>query len=212
MTDDLTQRLFQLTVADNGLPCYEAIPPAASTAQTPSNTSADTTLAAPPRKSKKPGAYVVFLGQKAGVYTNWDDCRSQVTGIKHNSYLGYKTMNEARAAFEAARGRGLTFSFADATATVGQHITETRLSIEDLVLCTAFMDDATSVAMAPSGHLWYVVFQGVQPGVYRTYHEAMLSTTGLKGAALRSYRGRDEAVGAFKIALESGEVRKLTRG
>ncbi|TRM64920.1 hypothetical protein BD626DRAFT_567786 [Schizophyllum amplum] len=212
MADELTQRLFHLTVADDRPPRYEAEPPAASTAQTPSNTSVDTTLVAPLRKSKKPGAYVVFLGQKAGVYTSWDDCRAQVAGVKHNSYLGYKTTNEAHAAFEAARSRGLTFSFAGVAAAVGQQVTETRLSIDDLVLCTAFIDDETSLAMAPNGHLWYVVFKGAQPGVYRTYHEAMLSTTGLKGASQRSYGGRDAAIGAFKTSLESGDVYKMTRG
>ncbi|TRM63044.1 hypothetical protein BD626DRAFT_368110, partial [Schizophyllum amplum] len=153
--------------------------------------------------------YVVFIGRVAGVYTTWPECKAQVNGVKHNSYQGYPSVSEARAAFDVARRRGLTFSCSNATATVGRQISQTPMSSADLALGLAFLDDDASVAIAPHGHLWYVVFKGVQPGVYRTYNEVVLGTTGLAGAEHGSYRSREDAIAAFKVALGEGKVWRL---
>jgi viroplasmin and RNaseH domain-containing protein len=43
--------------------------------------------------------YVVFKGHCPGVYDNWEECHEQVSGFKGNRYKGYKSREEAEAAF-----------------------------------------------------------------------------------------------------------------
>ena len=88
--------------------------------------------------------------------------------MSHANLRGYTTVASARAAYEAARSRGLLFSCFDAVATVSRQISETRLTSDDLILCLAFLDDEASCAIASEDHDWYVVLKGSQPGVYRT--------------------------------------------
>ncbi|TRM58350.1 hypothetical protein BD626DRAFT_360221, partial [Schizophyllum amplum] len=170
----------------------------------PASTTPRSTQVSPGRN-----VYVVFIGRKAGVYTEWADCRAQVSAVKHNSYKSFGTLAKGQAAFAAAHARGLTFSCGSATLNVGRVVERYPMMPDDLPLCLAFIDDDTSTAMAAADHIWYVVFAGTQPGVYRTYHEAALATTGLNGAKQRSYMTRVEAEGAFKQALYAAEVHRL---
>ncbi|KAL1661533.1 hypothetical protein EV715DRAFT_214748 [Schizophyllum commune] len=215
--------MLQLAVADEPAPpAYSASPPSpaavpsepVATHATPSTARAVESRSCRGRPAKRPG-YVVFLGKTAGVYTTWyvvaDACNSQVAHVSHSVHHKYDSLAEAQAAFDVALGRGLTYSCGEGSIVVGRQRSAERLSPADLVLCLAFMDDETSMAMAPARHSWYVVYQGLQPGVYRTYVEVMLSTSGLQDAVHDKYKERDAAVDAFTSALQRGSVYRLTR-
>ncbi|KAI4517114.1 hypothetical protein K525DRAFT_180023, partial [Schizophyllum commune Loenen D] len=155
--------------------------------------------------------FAVFIGRQTGVFTNWDECNEQVTGVRHNSYKGYASKSLAEAAFSAAQTRGLTFACGPNTLSVSRVGVRVRLVESDLPLCLAFLDDETSIAMSGGDRqqFWYVVYRGSQPGVYRTYHEVVLATTGLFNTVHKSYRERDEAIDAFTEALRAGTVEKF---
>ena len=48
--------------------------------------------------AKKQKYYVVWQGKKPGIYTDWDDCKEQVAGVKGAQYKGFDSMAEAEAA------------------------------------------------------------------------------------------------------------------
>ncbi len=44
--------------------------------------------------------YVVWQGKKPGIYDSWDECKKQIEGFKAAKYMGFKTLEEAKIAFE----------------------------------------------------------------------------------------------------------------
>ena len=50
-------------------------------------------------KKNKSKYYVVWVGQKPGIYEKWSDCQEQVVGFPDAKYKSYKTRKEAEAAF-----------------------------------------------------------------------------------------------------------------
>lgn len=49
--------------------------------------------------AKAPKFYVVWVGLKPGIYTNWPECKAQVEGQIGARYKSYPTLDEARQAF-----------------------------------------------------------------------------------------------------------------
>lgn len=45
--------------------------------------------------------YVVWVGNKAGIFETWDDCKKQVMGVKGARYKSFPSKQEAEIAFEA---------------------------------------------------------------------------------------------------------------
>lgn len=50
---------------------------------------------------KKKNFYVVWRGRNIGIYNDWESCKLQVTGVKGSKYAGFRTLEEARIAFQA---------------------------------------------------------------------------------------------------------------
>lgn len=44
----------------------------------------------------KKNFYCVIKGRTPGIYTNWEDCKSQVNGYKGAKYKGFKSIQEAQ--------------------------------------------------------------------------------------------------------------------
>lgn len=65
-------------------------------------------------KRKKPKFYVVWEGNRPGVYTNWADCQLQVQGYPGARYKSFGSMQEAK---EAYRGEYHDYVGADAKPT-----------------------------------------------------------------------------------------------
>lgn len=53
--------------------------------------------------SKKSKYYVVWKGHKPGIYTNWEDCKTQVTGFENARYKSFETMKLAEMSFAAGK-------------------------------------------------------------------------------------------------------------
>jgi ribonuclease HI len=49
--------------------------------------------------AKKPKFYVVWKGKNPGIYESWDDCQSQIKGIKGAKYKAFATFKEAKKAY-----------------------------------------------------------------------------------------------------------------
>ncbi|KAG6824305.1 hypothetical protein H0H92_007273, partial [Tricholoma furcatifolium] len=56
-------------------------------------------LHATPSSSSQSRVYVVFKGQKPGIYETWAACEDQVSGFSHNSFKSYPTLEEAHDAW-----------------------------------------------------------------------------------------------------------------
>ena len=52
-----------------------------------------------PREEK---VYVVFAGRQLEIYTEWNDCKTQVWGFSRASYKSYDSMTKAKKAFYSA--------------------------------------------------------------------------------------------------------------
>ena len=52
--------------------------------------------------------------------------------------------------------------------------------------------------MSQHKHRYYVVWSGLEPGVYDSWQECQLQVTGVKGARYKSFPSRDEAVAAYR--------------
>jgi len=50
-------------------------------------------------KSSKSKYYVVWVGQKPGIYRSWPECQAQVVGFPNAKYKSFKTLNEAEDAY-----------------------------------------------------------------------------------------------------------------
>ncbi|KAL1658564.1 hypothetical protein GGF50DRAFT_120745 [Schizophyllum commune] len=154
-------------------------------------------------------AYTVYVGLEPGVYTTLPACLRQVEAVPHNSYKSFSSFSAAQRAFSAAAERGLVSTAAERAADIRRVVERQCMDLADLPLCLAFVDDPTSKAMVEGSHRFYVVYSGLQPGVYLTYHECTYLTSGYKGARHRSFVTEEEAVESMKEELRSGRVYKF---
>ncbi|TRM56319.1 hypothetical protein BD626DRAFT_414217 [Schizophyllum amplum] len=196
--DEITGLLSQLS-----LPSYPSTP-ASSPRTTP-----DASPLRSPCTSTQGSAYAVFVGRCPGTYTAWVDCLAQVKGASHNSYKSYPTLAAAERAYSAAADRGLVCTSQEKAAAIARRFRREQLKVEDLALCLHFLEDSTSKAMALGSSRFYVVYVGLQPGVYLTFHECSFLTSGYKGTLHESFPKRDDAIGAMERALATGRVVKL---
>ncbi|KAF8067518.1 hypothetical protein FPV67DRAFT_1669396 [Lyophyllum atratum] len=56
----------------------------------------------------KYAAYLVTKGRVPGIYLTWDAALDQISGFSHNSYKGYRTIEEAQAAWHQALANSTT--------------------------------------------------------------------------------------------------------
>ncbi len=50
--------------------------------------------------AKKKKYYVVWVGLKPGIYSNWDEAKTQISGFPAAKYKSYPTLEEAREAYD----------------------------------------------------------------------------------------------------------------
>ena len=50
--------------------------------------------------AKQQKYYVVWVGQKPGVYDNWNDCKQQVYHFENAKYKSFESRGEAEKAFK----------------------------------------------------------------------------------------------------------------
>ncbi|KAJ6493509.1 hypothetical protein C8R47DRAFT_1213797 [Mycena vitilis] len=155
----------------------------------------------PKRKKKKPsGAYVVFCGLQTGPFLDWADVQALVIGVPNNVYKGYRNFPIAEAAYLYAHQRGWTRvisrSSRDLPTTLGPALR--ALPAPD--------PDPSNPLHDVSDGRWYVVYKGINPGVYSSSLECSLNTRGLSCATYDSWDDLDIANSFFQQAVADGRL------
>ncbi|KAJ7470165.1 hypothetical protein B0H11DRAFT_2237752 [Mycena galericulata] len=150
----------------------------------------------PKKKKAKAAAYVVFVGTTPGVYGSWPSAEACVSGISGAIHRGYPTLGEARAAFAYAYARRWIRSTDFSPAP----IPNLPLPIQD--------DDVPNPLHGTEklDSTWYVVYRGIQPGVYRSLLEASLNTVGVPHSLHEAVVGREAALRAYRLAVHGEET------
>ncbi|KAJ7432250.1 hypothetical protein B0H11DRAFT_2260906 [Mycena galericulata] len=152
---------------------------------------------APKRRGTK-AAYVVFRGRSIGVKRTWEEVDDATTAFRFALQQGYKSFATAEAAFQHALEKGWTSSASDWAAL--------PISISSAPLPIA--NDAASLEIAnrEPDDPWYVVYAGVNPGIFPNNLECALNVLGIRGSRHESVRTLAEAQAKFARATDRGEV------
>ncbi|KAJ7226777.1 hypothetical protein GGX14DRAFT_555364 [Mycena pura] len=151
-------------------------------------------------RTRKPrsAAYVVFYGGEVGVFEDWSDVVKSITGHSGAIYSGFPSIAAATAALAYARSKGWT---GDSTAPPAY--------ISPLPVPSSYEDNP--LHSTATTNRWYVVCRGVVPGVYRSYLECSLHTSGVKGNLYKAFDTREEAEAAYSQALQEEFVMCIPR-
>ncbi|KAJ7079708.1 hypothetical protein B0H15DRAFT_804276 [Mycena belliarum] len=158
-----------------------------------------------PRKKQpasKKVAYAVFCGLECGVFLTWDEAKRQVNGISNCIFRGYTSVSDARAAFAYAEAHSWT-RIAQSTSVpaiprLPEPITSSSLDCPNPLNGSETIDDR-----------WYVVYKGIQPGVYRSHLECQLNCLGVRKSVHQSIVGKLEALRKFEAAVRQGNTEAL---
>ncbi|KAJ7764953.1 hypothetical protein DFH07DRAFT_770228 [Mycena maculata] len=159
------------------------------------------TPASPDKKQRKTNgpkkaAYVVFCGLQPGVFLTWSEVDPLVTGVPHSIFRGYTTVPVA-------------FAYAEERGWVRRTGSPAASAIS--VLPTPMTDNSRNHLNGPENldDKWYVVYRGINPGVYRSHLECQLNTVGLSNALHESVVGRPAALAKFAAARSRNEVSEV---
>lgn len=94
--------------------------------------------------------YVVWEGKETGIFENWEECKKNIHGIKSAKYKSFKTLKEAKKAYESSY-----FDYA------GKEIFETELSEEQLKIIGEPILDSICVDAACSGNPGIMEYQAI---------------------------------------------------
>ncbi|KAJ7430147.1 hypothetical protein B0H11DRAFT_2247749 [Mycena galericulata] len=149
------------------------------------------------KKRTKKAAYTVFYGNPSGVFLTWDEAAAAVRGVKGSIFRGYATVPDAHAAYAYARARGWTRSLNGPV----------EPSMAALPSPSQPLDSVNPLHGTDAlNETWYIVYRGIRPGVYHSFLEVMLNTSGLSNTLYDSVTGRAEAFALFAQAQEDGNV------
>ncbi|KAJ7481677.1 hypothetical protein FB451DRAFT_1394310 [Mycena latifolia] len=155
-----------------------------------------------PRRRSKKAAYVVFRGRITGVFPTWKDAEQATSGVRFSLHQGYLSHAQATAAFEFARLQGWTSDVDHSWANTPISSSQAPLPVPSDGLETRH--SALSIRLA--GDPWYVVYAGINPGVFPTYVECALNVLGIRASVHESVPTYDEARAKFQRASDKGDV------
>ncbi|KAJ7712635.1 hypothetical protein B0H16DRAFT_1479259 [Mycena metata] len=153
-------------------------------------------------RSAKPRAYTVFRGRSIGVFDHWPQAERAVSGIRFGVHQGYSTRERADAAFALAQANGWTYR-GDAWMATAVASSEAPLPVTDEAgRCTS-----ESLFLRGPADPWYIVYAGVNPGIFPTFVECALNVLGICGSVHEKAPTFAVARTRFEGARERGEVR-----
>ncbi|KAJ7123800.1 hypothetical protein C8R43DRAFT_1135851 [Mycena crocata] len=155
-----------------------------------------TVQAASPSKKKhtKKAAYVVYCGLRCGVFLTWAETKPLVSRVPSCIFRGYRSVREAEAAFEYAQERCWVRE-CGAPVTMGIPVLP-QPNLSDTDTNPLNGDEALD-------SLWYIVYRGIFPGVYRSHLECQLNTVGIPGALHESVVGKTLALHKYTQATQT---------
>ncbi|KAJ7896576.1 hypothetical protein B0H13DRAFT_2338308 [Mycena leptocephala] len=146
------------------------------------------------------GAYAVFFGHVPGFFLTWAQAQLSVTGVSGALYQGYLTPEAASAAFEYTRSVRWTGVITD------------HSPAPCIMVSTAHMPASVSSQSAVSPlhrKTWYIVYKGINPGVYQSSLECGLNMIGVSGSIFDSVDNVHTANDRFVKAQAAGRTRPL---
>jgi hypothetical protein len=139
----------------------------------------------------------VFFGGEVAVFEDWGGVARSTTGHGLTIHAGYPSVAAAQAALDYARSKGWTSdTYADIAANPNPVPTTSH--------------DENPLNSGAAG-TWYAVAHGAIPGVYGSYLECALNTSGIKGNLAASFPTRALAEKAYAQASAAGFVRTIPR-
>ncbi|KAJ7178665.1 hypothetical protein C8R43DRAFT_1118037 [Mycena crocata] len=159
----------------------------------------------PKPRSVPKAAHVVYRGSDTGVFDNWEQAQRATTGVRFAIHQGYATRTQALAAFEWAHINGWVCK-SDSWLPIALASSDAPHPV-DLTATTAPLLPARQ----PEDP-WYIVYAGVNPGVFPTYLESALNHLGINASRHESVKTFEEAKERFLQAQKQHEVeRRLKR-
>ncbi|KAJ7655776.1 hypothetical protein DFH06DRAFT_1329211 [Mycena polygramma] len=151
----------------------------------------------PPR-----AAYVVFRGRRIGVFKTWAAVEQATKHFPCAIYQGYANEELAAAAFALAQRKGWTYMSNSPTPAAFPRVAPLPIVPGE--------DPSKSVLSSrDDDDPYYVVYVGINPGVFATYVECALNVLGLPSAVHDRVPTYDEAVSDFRRACRRGECFSL---
>ncbi|KAJ7251187.1 hypothetical protein B0H12DRAFT_1234256 [Mycena haematopus] len=170
-----------------------------ATQRTPQTRTTAVRKARTPRGPKRL-AYTVFRGRTIGVFDTWVEAEAATSGMRFALHQGYSTRQQAEDAFAFAQGKGWTCESA----------TWTAVPVSSADAPQPVLDPtgprSPLAAQRKTGDPWYVVYAGVNPGIFPTSLECALNVLGIKNALHEKVLGFREAREKFSRAREAGNV------
>ncbi|KAJ7666204.1 hypothetical protein DFH06DRAFT_1127332 [Mycena polygramma] len=152
-----------------------------------------------PRKKKNApaAAYTVFRGRKTGVSLTWEEVKPLVIGARGAIYRSYTTVEAAHAAYTYAWARSWVRSTNDPLGAGIPHLPAPVPDASKHNPLHAPEDDGK----------WYIVYWGINPGVYGSHLECQLNTIGVRGALHESIDGElSIALTKYRAAVRRGNA------
>ncbi|KAJ7217454.1 hypothetical protein C8J57DRAFT_1537727 [Mycena rebaudengoi] len=152
------------------------------------------------RKSQTKRGFAAFYGCLPGPYSSWEQAKAQVSGVSGAIHQGYSSMEAACAAFDYASAHSWIgarpFTLATPIPRHSFQMPRPRSTPED--------------EPGPLHHgTWYIVYKGINPGVYESNLECILHTVGIRGSIFDSTQDKASAFRRFHVASESGHTAVL---
>ncbi|KAJ7441679.1 hypothetical protein B0H11DRAFT_2252003 [Mycena galericulata] len=154
------------------------------------------------KKKSKKAAYVVFCGRRFGVFRTWREVKALVNGVSNCIFRGYKTVRDAEAAFQYALSHGWV-------RTCSSPVTAAIPSLPTPASTFDIDNPLSGTEPHDQKQVWYVVYRGITPGVYRSHLESQLNTLGVRGALYESIEGKAAALQKFADARHRGDIAEV---
>ncbi|KAJ7061955.1 hypothetical protein C8F01DRAFT_1251785 [Mycena amicta] len=151
---------------------------------------------------KKAVCWVVFRGRTNGVFNSWSSVEDATRGFRFAVYQGYSVVADARRAYGYATAKGYTSTDPPQG---GLPLPLAQIPASILDATNRIIDDSRLVPRTTDDP-WYIVYQGVNPGIYPTYLEVALNTNGIPLSSHDSRPTLPEAIEAFRDAQSRGIV------
>ncbi|KAJ7860926.1 hypothetical protein B0H13DRAFT_2355299 [Mycena leptocephala] len=153
----------------------------------------------PKTRGSKKAAYVVFQGRSTGVFLSWAEVERVTSRLRFAVYQGYSSVEQATAAFDLVQRRGWTCDSVSWSASPLPASSAPSPIPEDA--------EQAPAPLFPRAHdRYYVVFAGLNPGVFGTNVECALNVLGIPSCVHHSVDCYQQARDMFREAKARGEV------
>ncbi|KAJ7680854.1 hypothetical protein DFH06DRAFT_1120444 [Mycena polygramma] len=147
-----------------------------------------------PQSPKSPkAAYIVFRGRRVGVFYSWGQVAAATAGLSFAIQQGYATPELAIASFEVAQQHGWTYESATASPETLPRDAPLPIRLGD--------DPEGGLFRRDPGDPFYVVYAGINPGVFGTYLECALNVLAVPASSHKRFPTYAEALRRFQEGL-----------